>query len=73
MAQGAGKVAKVVGKLTPIARAAGPVGGAVAAGAQVIETGVEIRQGQRDQKLNQAQKEQLAVKTAVKVAGKITG
>ncbi|MBT9585862.1 hypothetical protein IV102_21145 [bacterium] len=65
----AGKLAK----LGKVAKVAGPVGTVVATGAQVVETGLEIRDVRRDPNLSQAEKQQKAGKAAVVGAGKLLG
>ncbi|MBS2037354.1 hypothetical protein JST97_20365 [bacterium] len=69
----AGKVAKALGKVAPAARVAGPVGGIVATGAQVAESGLKIREVQQNSALSEADKEQQTGQLAVQGAGKIGG
>lgn len=67
------RVASQTGRLARSARVAGPIGGVIASGAQVVESGLEIRQAQRDPNLSEAQKEQKAGRAAVVGGSKLLG
>jgi hypothetical protein len=62
-----------LGRLGRVARVAGPVGGVLANGAQLVETGMEIREARRDPSLTEAEKEQKAGKAAVVGGAKVLG
>lgn len=79
VADAAAGTAKAVGtagnlaKIGKVAKIAGPAGTVVATGAQLVETGLEIRDARRDPNLSQAEKEQKAGKAAVVGGAKLLG